>query len=206
MYKRLNIILISLVIIILSIFIFLTVFVFIKPKNTIPLSVTAENISLKVGNSLKNFYTVSEDNAEVSFEVENSNIIDINANEITGKQTGKTNVVITASKDDKIAKTSFEVSVINSDITFTIETISNCNYVDNKLVMSSTACQFSIKFYSKEQTLISNNNLHIEIPDNVNLINDISSFILVTEQNCQVKFILEDYDFCYILNIEIENN
>ena len=111
MYKRLNIILISLVIIILSIFIFLTVFVFIKPKNTIPLSVTAENISLKVGNSLKNFYTVSEDNAEVSFEVENSNIIDINANEITGKQTGKTNVVITASKDDKIAKVMKSVGI-----------------------------------------------------------------------------------------------
>lgn len=111
-----------------SIILLLIYFIF-KPSYA-SLTFKASNVTLYVGQSVYNFYEISEE-AELTFEVSDNNIIDINSERILALNIGSVSVNILAKIDDQIYKTTFNVTVLNYTYSFKIDAIEGCKYKDN---------------------------------------------------------------------------
>ena len=85
----------------ISLTLLLIFFTFNKNEKVLErLTLKADNLSLKVGQTVTNFYHVSSDKAVVTFDIENPNIVSINGKNLSALDVGKTNIKITASLDD----------------------------------------------------------------------------------------------------------
>ncbi len=128
MTKRASSLLISLFMLALSIGLLLLYFLFKDDSVFTPLTMNGSNISLKVGQSVYNYYTISNENAEISFEVSKDNIIEIDEEKITGINAGEVTVTLTATLEGQLAKTQIDVAVYNDGYSFILSPVENCDF------------------------------------------------------------------------------
>lgn len=195
MYKRLIYIISSLLILIVSIVIVLFTFVFTNDEEIkAPLRVYAEDITMFVGTNIKDFYRVSNENAEITFDVEKDNIILVNKTEIVGLKVGETKVTINAKIDGEEAKDTFIVSVYNEGIICNIEAKEFCTTDENVINMTSNVCRVNFKFYDKENKLITTG-FEFDKPDGLRIIHNISDYTIVAENDCKFTIVLKNYKY-----------
>lgn len=153
MTKRGTTILSSFSMLLVSIILLLIYFIF-KPSYA-SLTFKASNVTLYVGQSVYNFYEISKE-AELTFEVSDNNIIDINSERILALNIGSVSVNILAKIDDQIYKTTFNVTVLNYTYSFKITTIDGCEYKDNILYSYSDNNIFNVEILDKDGSKLSN--------------------------------------------------
>ena len=128
MTKRASSLLISLFMLALSVGLLLLYFLYKDDGVFTPLTMNVNNISLKVGQSVYNYYTISNENAEISFEVSKDNIIEIDEEKITGINAGEVTVTLTATLEGQLAKTQIDVAVYNDGYSFILSPVENCDF------------------------------------------------------------------------------
>lgn len=189
MTKRISTIISSLVLLAISFILLLIFFIFNSQNSNSqnkPLSIYASDVVLTVGESVSNFYILSDEKAIVEITSTNNSIFEVKDKKLTALKTGKAQLTLIATLDKQIAKTSFNLEVIKSDYTFAIETANNCTIEDNNIYMQSTSCQFSIKVYDKNENTYVSKVIEYSATNDAIIVYEMSSFILFTSQNCTV--------------------
>ncbi len=207
MNKRIISILVSLVILAISVTLLL-VFMLGK-KNDAPdyqpsLSCIVKDLKISVGERLTNFYQTNDKNAQVYFEYDKTDIIDINENEIIGKKAGKVSITIKIANSKEEISKNFIVEVYAEGYKFKIDTLEYCDFDENSntLIVYEENALFEIKVFdlkgNKVETLkpvcrFDNNLINISFNYGNYCIYNITG-------DCKVDFIFSDLDFAISLN------
>lgn len=203
MNKRTSSILVSLFLLFISIGLLLVYFVF-KDKNNdkvSPLSLFANDQILYVGEDVYNFYSVSDKNALIEFDVSKQNIISVNKDKISGISAGEVYLTITATLNRETTKTQLKVTVLNHDYTINIMPEMSCYFQNNTLFINADVCQFQLNVFDRLNNKIDNLNYLIQTTNDAAIERNFLSFQLYSTQNCQVIFIFEDIDFQVTINV-----
>ncbi len=153
MSKRVISILVSLLVLAISVTLLLVFMLGSNKKDNsdfkVPLNCIVRDLSLTVGEKISSFYQTNDETAEIYFEVDKTDIIDINKDSIKGLKAGKVNVTIkiVASKEE-ISK-SFVVEVYEEGYLFEIIPLQYCNYVEQSKTLNvlNNIAIFEIKIY-----------------------------------------------------------
>lgn len=185
----------------------ISIFIFMPKRNLdTPLTVKASDCNMIVGESLVDFYEISEENVNVSFEVKQDGIVNVNPNLLTAIDAGSTEITIYAFNENKQAKTTFKVEVVNADYSFEIENLYNCNFDSRECVLyvNQGVSQFFITIFDKSNHLIENSNLNVYYKsENINLSREISNWYLIAENNGEICFYVENIDYYFTIFVQI---
>ena len=115
-------------------------------STTVAIQVTAHDIEIVKGQKIENFYTVSNENAKVSFDIERADLVQIEGDDITALRQGETNIKIIAQNGDEEDSCTIKVR-ISADKYATISALSNCSISENKIYAQGCACAIKIEFF-----------------------------------------------------------
>ena len=185
----------------------LTVF-FVKNKNdkvlNIPLVVYANDVVLKVGEKTDKFFTVSNIEADISFDYQNSGIISIENNTISALSPGNCLVKVEANYNGEVAFDQFFVKVEGSNYSFEITNLFGGIFKNNTLILENNICQFKINIFDKENVKIENALFNYEIVSGNGVLNyEMGQLMLSTNEDCILKFYYPDYDFTFEINVKV---
>ena len=202
MSQKIKYILLSLGILVISLTL-LICFVVVKNDkiSSEPLTLEASDITLTVGEKTKNFFTVSNENAQIEIIADDPTLFSIVDNELVALKPGNTKITISASFDGDKAKTSFILTIENESYTYLVSPIQNCTFSENSLYMSSNACQFSIQLFDKVGIQTAPENINISASNNANIIKEISSFVLISQDDCVVTIDYPNIEFQIVINV-----
>ena len=200
MTKRMATILISLIMLAISFTLLLVFFSFNQNYNNSlqKLYISANNLSLNVGDTVENFYEINNKQADVNFEIDNEKIIIINDDTITAIKVGKVNLTIIATYKENIVQKTILVDVKSKNINLKITPVLNCFIMNNNLYQTDKICQFGLEIINTDGSLICEYVYSIE---NAILIKEFTYFQLETETNCTITFYLPQYKQILCLNV-----
>ena len=170
-----------------------------------PLSIEANDITLNEGESSENFYYVSNAKALVEFEAEDDSFFTIEQNVLHAIRAGKTTITLTASKNNKIAKTSFVLTVLTSNYSCQININNGGNIVDGNLyVEENVSCSFSVDLFDKAAQEINSYSVDVSITNGGTIVHELALFTFVTNQNCVITLEFLEIDFSFNINVFVE--
>lgn len=194
----------SLALIMASILMLVVYFVFLKPdsEDEGTFTITCQNMSVLVGEKIEIQYAVSNDDAEVIFEVENKEIASINNSTLTALKPGTTLVFVTATVDDKIAYDSFYLTVSREDCYVEIVAISNCVYQNQTLFVEGDSCQFSLNLYDTFDNLIDNPDCVITTSPNLAITTLPFGYLLSATGNGEITFTFDLQNYSQTIKVQ----
>lgn len=207
MTKKTITILASLFILAISFFLLLIFFAFNRhsfnnnTKDNLILS--ANNLTLNIGDVVYNYFDVSEDNAQITITTNNNNIIEINKEYIRGLEVGNVTVTIMAEYNGLHAKQSFLVIVKKDDYSFNIIPISSCSYENNNIYLLSQVCQFRIEVFDFYGKRLDNLTYQINSTNDSKFYMELSNFILITNSNCLITIYIPEIEKAFNINCYI---
>lgn len=166
-------------------------------KNTIApigketIKIIANDLEIVKGQKHENFYSVSNKNAVVSFEIEKEDLVQIDGDDITALKQGETNIKIIAKALEEEISCVIRVK-ISSDKFATISAKANCRISDNRVITESFICSIKVSFFDNYGNPATGNYL----------ITNLDSSAVVTKRAGEI-FIQTDHSFEF--NIEFEN-
>ena len=207
MTKKTITILASLFILAISFFLLLIFFAFnshsFNNNTKDNLILSANNLTLNIGDVVYNYFDVSEDNAQITITTNNNNIIEINKEYIRGLEVGNVTVTIMAEYNGLHAKQSFLVIVKNDDYSFNIIPISSCSYENNNIYLLSQVCQFSIEVFDFYGKRLDNLTYQINSTNDSKFYMELSNFILITNSNCLITIYIPEIEKAFNINCYI---
>lgn len=207
MNKRLKTTILCLIVVGISISLLL-IYLFVPSRKNIdlslktPLSSSATDISLSVGNKIYDYYEISDKSAMISFEVSQKNIINIDENMIEGLKEGSVNVVMTAQKENEISKTSFNVVVYQKSCLINILPISDCDFNDETLIVSSNVCQFQLEVYDLQNNKLENVQMQVFTNGDAIIEKNFLTIMLCVTKDCVITFNFPELDECFSICVE----
>ena len=207
MTKKTITILASLFILAISFFLLLIFFAFnshsFNNNTKDNLILSANNLTLNIGDVVYNYFDVSEDNAQITITTNNNNIIEINKEYIRGLEVGNVTVTIMAEYNGLHAKQSFLVIVKNDGYSFNIIPISSCSYENNNIYLLSQVCQFRIEVFDFYGKRLKNLTYQINSTNDSKFYMELSNFILIANSNCLITIYIPEIEkafniYCYI--------
>ena len=207
MTKKTITILASLFILAISFFLLLIFFAFnshsFNNNTKDNLILSANNLTLNIGDVVYNYFDVSEDNAQITITTNNNNIIEINKEYIRGLEVGNVTVTIMAEYNGLHAKQSFLVIVKNDDYSFNIIPISSCSYENNNIYLLSQVCQFRIEVFDFYGKRLDNLTYQINSTNDSKFYMELSNFILITNSNCLITIYIPEIEKTFNINCYI---
>lgn len=207
MTKKTITILASLFILAISFFLLLIFFAFnshsFNNNTKDNLILSANNLTLNIGDVVYNYFDVSEDNAQITITTNNNNIIEINKEYIRGLEVGNVTVTIMAEYNGLHAKQSFLVIVKKDDYSFNIIPISSCSYENNNIYLLSQVCQFGIEVFDFYGKRLDNLTYQINSTNDSKFYMELSNFILITNSNCLITIYIPEIEKTFNINCYI---
>ena len=207
MTKKTITILASLFILAISFFLLLIFFAFnshsFNNNTKDNLILSANNLTLNIGDVVYNYFDVSEDNAQITITTNNNNIIEINKEYIRGLEVGNVTVTIMAEYNGLHAKQSFLVIVKKDDYSFNIIPISSCSYENNNIYLLSQVCQFRIEVFDFYGKRLDNLTYQINSTNDSKFYMELSNFILITNSNCLITIYIPEIEKAFNINCYI---
>lgn len=177
-------------------------------ENELPyseLTCNVNDINMKIGDKLYDFYSFNQVDVDVSFEIDKEGIINIDKNCIDALSTGKVTVVITGIKGDKCCQKQFIVTVTDEDYKIKIIPILNCRVNENMntIYMESNSCQFYLEIYNESNVKLDNINYKLNC-ENQNVVLDCEfiNYLLITNENCKLILSFEKSSVKIEINVE----
>lgn len=190
----------------LSIIILLVYFVFIdnKSSNNNYLTCFVYNKTINVGESIYNFYEINDNTAEISFEVDKENVIEIDKFHIKGLNVGEVNIILIAkTKDEKIEK-EFKVNVVKKEYTFEFTSIYGCNFQQDTIFTENGQFQFNLIVKDENNILLEDVDFDIYSDKTSTIIDkSFSSILIITQENCTLTFVFNDFSITLTKNVII---
>ena len=208
MTKRAQTILLSLFIVAVSLILLLTFFTFNNKiiKKITPFLLTTNNISIKVGETISNFYQISDKRAELKFYVENPEKININKENITGVIAGETLVKITAKLENKVIESEFKVDIFNKDYKLELSSIVGCEIYQNQIIIKENISQFNFNLYDLKGEEIKDFKYQIFYDNRDILLNDEFGMIQIyTKKDTSIIFNFPTYNYKLTIDINLIN-
>lgn len=205
--KRTLTIIASLCLLIVSI-VLLIVFLVIKNSdnssaNITLLRITANDITLNVGQSVEDYYTISNPDAKIDIEIDKQNIIQIDKTSITAIKSGIVKVTLTAVLDDATAKENFTVTVSAPDYSYQVANVQGGSFQNNTIYVSkSSPAAFKVDVYDKLGQAIAVSELDYTISSGI-IQNQLGTFIVIADENCVITFTIRGIDYTFFLNVAI---
>lgn len=207
MTKKTITILASLFILAISFFLLLIFFAFnshsFNNNTKDNLILSANNLTLNIGDVVYNYFDVSEDNAQITITTNNNNIIEINKEYIRGLEVGNVTVTIMAEYNGLHAKQSFLVIVKKDDYSFNIIPISSCSYENNNIYLLSQVCQFRIEVFDFYGKRLDNLTYQINSTNDSKFYMELLNFILITNSNCLITIYIPEIEKTFNINCYI---
>lgn len=202
MTKRGFVIIKSLIILAISVFLLLIFIYFTKKPNTVEknINISVKNISLNVGEEKYNFYSINNDKASVSFEVNKEGIIEINHEKIIALNAGEVTVTITANLNNFTTEKSFTVKVYANNYSYSIVPVQGCSVENNNIFKTQEVCQINIIFKDKL-------NQDIEVAAYISplysdkIIYEFGQYQIITYEDCEIKIFYPEINFNVLLKI-----
>lgn len=170
-----------------------------------PLSIEANDITLNEGESSNNFYYVSDENASVEFEAEDNSFFTIENNTLHAIKAGKTTITLTASKKNKIAKTSFVLTVLTTNYSCDINITGGGTFSNGNLyVEENVNCSFSVSLFDKAAQRVENYSVEYSITNDGIMVHELALFTFVASQNCVITLNFTEFDFSFDINVFVE--
>lgn len=175
--------------------------VFVVNKNTnSQLYCSASDIEICKGETIYDFYEVTNENAEISFTVDCENIIEINDLYIRGLKAGEVNVTIKAQYKGEISIDEFCVKVYDESYRVEFVSILDCVIGGNTITALSNSFQFKVEIFDALNRKIENVEFEILPNEDITIIKNFYSILIVADRDCKVDFSFKDID------IEVEMN
>ena len=171
-----------------------------KTTNDI-LRINANNVTLYKGDTLNDYYELSIEDAQISIDVNKNDIIEIDKDKITALTSGEVTVTLIATYNDNSAKDTFTVKVLNCDYSYDVQTIINCSYQNNTLMVEGDYCQFNIEIYDFSGQPFESTDYKFTVTNNAILQKQIGGFILQTTTNCQITFTVPTIDYSFTIEV-----
>mgnify|MGYP001622852937 CR=1 FL=1 len=204
MNKKVSTIILSCILLLISV-ILLIVFLVI-PNNVSdavkPLTIYSQDYNIIVGDKIENFYDVSKNDAVISFEVEDKNIIKIEGTNLIAENPGHTKIIIKASNVDEYTQTTIEINVYLPDYSLKINPVFNCNYLGNNLYCHGEICQFQIEIFDKNNNVMPDVNLKVECEKGY-LYQEFLNWTLIINEPCKMVIYVLDINYQFNLNVII---
>lgn len=167
------------------------------------LRVTADDITMNVGQTVKDYFTVSIPDATIDIETDKQGIIQISQTSITALKSGVVNVEITATLDEAVAKDTFTVTVTTPDYTFNVKNVQGGEFENGILYVSeSMPASFKVDIFDRLGQLVDVNMIDYSITSGI-LQNQLGTFIVVPHENCTIKFAVIGTKYSFSINVKV---
>lgn len=113
---------------------------------TVSIQVTAHDIEIIKGQKFENFYTVSNKDALITFEIDKAELVEIEGDNITALKQGETNIKIIAEEGNEKDSCTIKVK-ISADKYAAISANSNCTILNDIIYTESSVCSIKIEFF-----------------------------------------------------------
>ena len=203
-FKKVLIVIIGLAITLVSITLLL-VFLLLQGDSTAdtPLRVNVNDVTMQVGDIQYDYYDVNNEEANITILVDKEGIIEIDENKIVAVKSGIVNITLIATYQNSISKEEFTVEILNYNYSYEIVPILNCSYVNEKLLMSDSVCQFLVNVYDKSGNIISDN-FNFSSTNNSIMQKQLSNFVLFTTEDCSFTISLTEANFSFSIEVVYE--
>ncbi len=199
---------------IVSVAIILCIVLLLVPKNrdenttnSLYVYSNVQNLNIKVGEEIRNFYSVSNPNAEITFELDKENIIDIDKYRIKGLQCGEVNVTIIATLNDEVARDTCKVIVSQEEckIKFVFKEDENCQFdeINQTLYLKGNSFLYQITLIDRAGNTVDEFNVDITTTNGCKIIDEFLFDAVIVEEDCEITFAFIDYDFVYTLSVKL---
>lgn len=202
--KRFVKIIVACIFLLASCILLLTFFIISSNTNTKPLSIYASNCTMYVDESLSNFYTVTDNGCDLTFDIENDTIVTIDDNIIYAHKPGTTKITIHVSKGEKKAQTSIYVTVYARSYSYIIIPVDGCSYDNNSLILHKEICQFSLNIFNELNNKVEINSIKFDKPEDVVLQENISSILLVARNDCTIFVNVNNDEFIFEIHVSVQ--
>lgn len=200
MNKRL-ITIVSCLIILAASVVLLLVFLVVNPSNKDALEganeikISVNDVSLSVGEEVKNFYYINDLSAEITFEVEKPEIASVTKYSISGLKVGETIVKITAKNSKFEESKSFKIKVSEKSLRLEIAAVKNCKIVDTNILQClSNSVQFTIYLYDDNDNLLDDFQFSVSSDEPVIVRKNLFNVNIILYNNCLINIYIMDYD------------
>ena len=202
--KSVIILSVSLVLILASIAMLVVYFLCLKPdsKSEGTFTVSCANISANVGDEVRPSVILSDERAEVQFEIENNEIASCDGLVITALKPGMTMVNVTATLDDKIAYCTFYLTVMREGYTFEIVPVSSCYYENEILSVEGENCQFRVELYNNFDELVDNPDISISHSENIEITTLPFGYLLSASGEGKITFSFTSQNFAKTISVQ----
>lgn len=160
-----------------------------------PLNCNADDVVMSVGDIKRDFYTLSDEDATVSFNLDNDGIVEIDDDKIIACRAGVVNVEMVVCLDGQSVSEYFKITVLADDYSLQLTPVSNCSIEGNVLSVSANISQFTIDFIDKEGEIVSDVELSISTTNGASCTQLFGVYRLTAESDCVIIFRAEEYDF-----------
>lgn len=177
--------------------------IFFVPKNKkaspvnadFSLEVSAQDLNIKKGERREGFYTVSQENASISFDIENENLVKIENRTLIALAEGKTNLTITARLQGNAHEVTISIT-ISDEKTVTISPLENCRVQEGRIFADQNVFAFDINIFDCQGQPISYP-YECRTPEGVTMKRDVQGLIFKASQSFTLTIILGSQEISF---------
>lgn len=171
------------------------------PQINESLTLNATDISLYVNEFKTNFYQVSNSEAKIEFEYDET-FVHVDKDKIQGLKAGKSEVVIKASLNDITEQTHFTVTIYNKSYTYEIVIIDSCSFENGCLYKEGEFCLFDINIFDTSGNLVEEPNLVFTSDKDFILTQEFGYYQLKCDSECIIH-VSTDFGYEFDINYKI---
>ncbi len=181
--------------------IFLLIFSLIDQIKTIKirenLTISTSNISLYVGEEKTNFYYVSNQNAKIEFDYDET-IVSITPDRIIGLKAGVTEVTLTATLYDLVETSKFTVSVYDLTYHYVLSPLEDCTFENGTIFCTADSCVFELNIFDSLGNKVLSPNLQFSSDEEIYIDYQYGIICLECKNDCVIN-IKTDYNYNFDL-------
>ena len=166
-----------------------------------PVNLYVEDVTLEIGQIKTDFYQVSAEDYEISFELDKDNVIEIDENKIVAINSGKVKVDVRVIVEGNSIEESFYVTVLAESYSYQLENLINCSVNGNNIVFSSQTAQFKIRCFDKDGIEIKNPAIEMIASDGINASFEFGMVRITATKNGTITFAIAQTDIEFTMNI-----
>lgn len=168
------------------------------PKVNQTFTLSASDFSLYVNETKTDFYTVSNKDADIEFEYDET-IVYVDREKIIGLKAGKTEIFIKATLNNWTEQTSFTVTVYNNSFNYEIIPTENCSYQNGIIYGNDLPCQFALNIYDCLGQKVKNPKLQFSSDTEIFIDYQFGQVYLYSEEDCIIH-VETDFDYNFYIS------
>ena len=175
------------------------------PKNTgksfEPVNLYVEDIVLQVGQTKTDFYQISAQDYQITFQADRDGVIEIDENKIVAIDAGKVNVKVSVNVAGNTIEESFCVTVLATSWSYMFENLTGCVIEGDNIVLSNSVAQFKIKCFDENGLEITNPTIETVASDGVDVSYEFGIIKITASKSGVIEFSIAQSQIEFSMNV-----